>query len=243
MDATQTCELVLSYIKKSNLNWSIAESPFTVTVTLKKSFIKNKDGSSRESGLDKSSSTNIFPPYHFPEYPPHHLEAGPGKPHHHENPNYTFPSKFEEKYFKPTTTSDFEQTKLLPNLNLNVKQPMQQQLNKTSYNQYQLKTFPTQPHSRTILNQNQLKSFPNQDQPKTSSIQAQFRTTPTQDQLKTFSTLAQLRTTPIQEDQLKTFPTQAQLKTIPNHYQFKSFPNQDQLKISSTQDQFRDNPT
>ena len=57
MDANQTCEIVLSYIKKSNLNWSIAESPFTVTVTLKKSFIKNKDGSLRESGLENSTFT------------------------------------------------------------------------------------------------------------------------------------------------------------------------------------------
>ena len=52
MDAKETCESLLSYIKKSNLNWNIVESPFSVTITLRKSFIKNKDGSSLKSGLD-----------------------------------------------------------------------------------------------------------------------------------------------------------------------------------------------
>ena len=60
MDAKQTCEHLLSYIKKSNLNWSIIESPFTVTVTLKKSFIRNKDGSFCELGLEESTFTNNY---------------------------------------------------------------------------------------------------------------------------------------------------------------------------------------
>ena len=55
MDANQTCDLLLSYIKKSNLNWSITESPFSVSVTLKKTFIKNKDGSLCESGLEPTT--------------------------------------------------------------------------------------------------------------------------------------------------------------------------------------------
>lgn len=57
MDANQTCDLILIYIKKSNLNWNITESPFFVSITLKKSFIKNKDGSLCESGLEPT----IFP--------------------------------------------------------------------------------------------------------------------------------------------------------------------------------------
>ena len=48
MDANQTCELVLSCIRKSNLNFNIVES---LIVTIKKSFIKNKDGSFRRSDL------------------------------------------------------------------------------------------------------------------------------------------------------------------------------------------------
>ena len=66
MDAKETCETVLSYIKKSNLNWNIVESPFSVTVTIRKSFIKNKNGSSLGSGLVD-------------------LEAGHGKPNHKSN--------------------------------------------------------------------------------------------------------------------------------------------------------------
>ena len=52
MDPNQTCEVILNNIRRSNLNFSIIESPFTLTVTIKKSFIKNKDGKLRASGLD-----------------------------------------------------------------------------------------------------------------------------------------------------------------------------------------------
>ena len=58
MDAKETCESLLSYIKKSNLNWNIVESPFSVTITLRKSFIKNKDGSLMKSGLDPTNLDN-----------------------------------------------------------------------------------------------------------------------------------------------------------------------------------------
>ena len=74
MDAKETCETVLSVIKKSNLNWSIVESPFSVTVTLRKSFIKNKDGSLLKSGLDSSTldyklggSPKPQPVHNFPQ--------------------------------------------------------------------------------------------------------------------------------------------------------------------------------
>ena len=57
MDAYQTSEVLLSYIKMSNLNFSLVESPFGVTITLKKSFIKNQDGSLRKSGLQTHPSS------------------------------------------------------------------------------------------------------------------------------------------------------------------------------------------
>ena len=57
MDAYQTSEVLLSYIKMSNLNFSLVESPFGVTITLKKSFIKNQDGSLRRSGLNNHPSS------------------------------------------------------------------------------------------------------------------------------------------------------------------------------------------
>ena len=52
MDANQTSELLLNIIRKSNLNFNIQESPFSITVTLRKSFIKEKNGSFRCSGLE-----------------------------------------------------------------------------------------------------------------------------------------------------------------------------------------------
>ena len=51
MDAAQTCETLLSLVKKSNLNFSLSESPFSVSMTIKKTFIKNIDGSSRVSNI------------------------------------------------------------------------------------------------------------------------------------------------------------------------------------------------
>ena len=51
ISANQTCEQLLREIKKSNLNFYISESPFAVTINLKKSFIKQKDGSVRDSKL------------------------------------------------------------------------------------------------------------------------------------------------------------------------------------------------
>ena len=60
MDAKDTCESVLTYNKKSNLNWNIVESPFSVTITLRKSFIKNKDGSFLQSGLTPFTKESTF---------------------------------------------------------------------------------------------------------------------------------------------------------------------------------------
>ena len=60
MDANQTNVLLLNIIRKSNLNFNIQESPFSITVTLRKSFIKEKNGSLRCSGLEtlKTSMQN-----------------------------------------------------------------------------------------------------------------------------------------------------------------------------------------
>ena len=60
MDANQNGELVLSYIKRSNLNFNIMESPFSLTITIKKSFIENKEGTLRRSGLQTTSIDNLF---------------------------------------------------------------------------------------------------------------------------------------------------------------------------------------
>ena len=64
MDAQETCESVLKYIKKTNLNWNIVESPFSVTITLRKTFIKKKDGSFLKSGLTSfTQESSSAPPY------------------------------------------------------------------------------------------------------------------------------------------------------------------------------------
>ena len=51
MDAVQTCETLLSYVKNSNLNFNLNESPFSVNINIRKSFIKDKNGSVRTSKL------------------------------------------------------------------------------------------------------------------------------------------------------------------------------------------------
>ena len=44
LDPSQICENVLSYIKKSNLNFFLSETPFSLTLNLKKAFLKDKNG-------------------------------------------------------------------------------------------------------------------------------------------------------------------------------------------------------
>ena len=43
--AASTFDLILSNIQKSNLNFCIQVSPFSATISLKKSFAKDKSGS------------------------------------------------------------------------------------------------------------------------------------------------------------------------------------------------------
>ena len=47
MDASHTCELLLNVVRNSNLNYCLSESLFSVTIHIKKSFIKDKDGTKR----------------------------------------------------------------------------------------------------------------------------------------------------------------------------------------------------
>ena len=54
MDASQTCDQVLQFIKKSNLNYYLSESAFSVSIEIQKTFISNKDGSFRVSKLENS---------------------------------------------------------------------------------------------------------------------------------------------------------------------------------------------
>ena len=51
MDAFQSCELLLKYVKNSNLNFSLNESPFSVSLSIRKSFVKDKFGAERSSAF------------------------------------------------------------------------------------------------------------------------------------------------------------------------------------------------
>ena len=48
MDPIQTSDVVLSYVKKSNLHFSLQETPFSVYITIRKRFIK--DGNNQKQG-------------------------------------------------------------------------------------------------------------------------------------------------------------------------------------------------
>ena len=44
MDAFQISDLLVSHVKSSNLNYSLQESPFSIHLSIRKSFIKNQNG-------------------------------------------------------------------------------------------------------------------------------------------------------------------------------------------------------
>jgi hypothetical protein len=44
MDAREVCEIMISNLKCSNLNFCLEETPFNVYLNIKKSFVKNKNG-------------------------------------------------------------------------------------------------------------------------------------------------------------------------------------------------------
>ena len=52
MDAIKAADLITNLVKKSNLNFCIQESPFSLCINLRKSFIKNKDGKNLEPSRD-----------------------------------------------------------------------------------------------------------------------------------------------------------------------------------------------
>ena len=57
MDAVQTCEIFLSNLKRSNLNFSLIETPFAVEIKIKKTFIKERSGLVRFSGFSSENSS------------------------------------------------------------------------------------------------------------------------------------------------------------------------------------------
>ena len=57
MDPSQTCELLLSSLKQSNLNFQLVESPFSVSIQIRKTFIRDQSGAARSSGI--ASNLNI----------------------------------------------------------------------------------------------------------------------------------------------------------------------------------------
>ena len=54
MDPVATCDLLLSYLKLSNLNFHLAESPFSAYIEIRKTFIMDKSGSYKTSCLPAS---------------------------------------------------------------------------------------------------------------------------------------------------------------------------------------------
>ena len=59
MDPFQTCDLLLSLVKNSNLNFSLSESPFSVSLSIKKSFIRKANGILRASNICEFSSQGL----------------------------------------------------------------------------------------------------------------------------------------------------------------------------------------
>ena len=53
MEASKTCDLLITYVKKSNLNFCLNESPFAISISIKKTFVKDKNGISRNSKLSQ----------------------------------------------------------------------------------------------------------------------------------------------------------------------------------------------
>ena len=62
IDASKTCDVILSHIKSSNLNFSLTESPFSVHISIRKTFITDKNGN-RITGIFQYSSEPISNDY------------------------------------------------------------------------------------------------------------------------------------------------------------------------------------
>ena len=59
MDASQVADLIVSSVKKSKLNFHIQESPFSLFINLRKTFIKDTNGNSLQPLGDIFGNENI----------------------------------------------------------------------------------------------------------------------------------------------------------------------------------------
>ena len=55
MNPDQTCELLLSQIRNSNLNFSLSETPFSASLCIRKTFVKDLNGVVRAANIGASS--------------------------------------------------------------------------------------------------------------------------------------------------------------------------------------------
>ena len=62
MDPVRTCDVLLSYLKRSNLNFHLTESPFSASIEIRKTFVKDKNGVYRTSNLPMlfKEETNVL---------------------------------------------------------------------------------------------------------------------------------------------------------------------------------------
>ena len=58
MEAKNISDMVVLYVKKSKLNYSIQESPFSLLINIRKSFIRNKQGDQLPPSSDTFSEMN-----------------------------------------------------------------------------------------------------------------------------------------------------------------------------------------
>ena len=77
MDAFQTSDWIVSIIRSSNLNFSLTETPFSVSVVLKKSFTKKKYGSVRSSLIKMNADSTLSKePQQNGRHLPQHITEG-----------------------------------------------------------------------------------------------------------------------------------------------------------------------
>ena len=60
MDPIKICDFLLSKIKNSNLNFALSETPFAVSICIKKSFIRDKNGSPKYPASNFSESQTFL---------------------------------------------------------------------------------------------------------------------------------------------------------------------------------------
>ena len=234
MDAKQTCDTVLGFIKKSNLNWNIVESPFSVTVTIRKSFIKNKDGSSLRSGLEQIHTVPLkIPndPYSTQtEHLLQQLAAGHGKPNHRSYPT------------KNNVSSIMQQQALVnpspyPTMNTHSASTMQQQTQGNTYTYHTQNTLSSSSMQQQALGNTY--TYPTKDNLSSSTMQQQALgntcTYPTQDSISSSNmqqqALGNTCTYPT-HDSISSSNMQQQALGMGNPY---TYPTQDNLSFSMQQ--------